>query len=158
TTPAWSPDGKRVAVAVATPEGGIRSSVRIFDVDSGRDVTIATKPFSFDFIDGLAWLPGGNALVVTASTAGEDARQIFRIESPGGEARRLTNDLSGYSGLSLAASGRSIAAMRRTDVSNVWVAPADGAAEAHPVTLATGASGASSEPASVPGGLLFTVS
>jgi Tol biopolymer transport system component len=157
TTPAWSPDGKRVAVGVLTTEGGGRVSVRVIDVGSGRYETITAKPFSFRFMDSVAWLPDGNALIVTALVAGSNAAQVFRIASPGGETRRLTYDLSGYTGLSLAASGRSIAAMRRTDVSNVWIAPADGAMEAHPVTFATGASGSSRQPVPIPGGLIFTV-
>ena len=150
TSPAWSPDGKRVAVAVQSTEAGIRISVWVIDVESGRRETVGSK--SFSTMDSLAWLPEGNALVVTAQPVGALVSQIYRLSYPGGEIRRFTNDLNGYGGLSLASSGRSIAATRRTDVANAWIAPADGAKEAHPLTFATGPSGSARGPLPLPGG------
>jgi Tol biopolymer transport system component len=145
-----------VAVAVQTLEGGYRSWVSVIDVESGRQETIGSK--SFSYADSLAWLPDGNALIVSAFVGAAPASQIFRLSYPGGEMRRLTNDLNGYDGLSLASAGRSIAAMRRTNVDNVWVAPADGGKDAHPITFATGPSGSSFEPAPLPSGdVVFTV-
>jgi Tol biopolymer transport system component len=96
-------------------------------------------------------------LIVTAQSVGALVSQVFRLSYPGGEVRRLTNDLNGYDGLSLASAGRSIAAMRRTNVTNVWLAPVDGGQEAHPVTFATGASGSSREPLPLPGGAIVVV-
>ena len=151
SAPSWSPDGKQVAVALQTPEGGLQCSISVIDVESGRETTIQPKPISFFFMGSIAWLPGGDALIVSGNLVGSPTSQIFRIAYPGGETRRLTNDLNGYAGLSLASAGRSIAAMRGTDVTNVWMAPADGG-EAHPVTTATGSSASAQNPVPLPGG------
>ena len=150
SAPAWSPDGKRVAVADQTVTGGFRSRIAVIDVETGRQETIGSE--SFTFADSLSWLPDGKSLILSAKRGAEPASQIYLVSYPGGEARRLTNDLNGYGGLSLASAGRSIAAMRRTDVANVWVAPADGASEARPMTSATGTSGSAREPLPLPGG------
>jgi Tol biopolymer transport system component len=156
SAPAWSPDGKRVAVSVQTTEGGFRTRISIIDVESGRREIIGSE--SFNFANSPAWLPDGKSLIVAASRGAEQASQIYLVSYPNGEIRRLTNDLNGYSGLSLASAGRSIAAMRRNDVSNVWVAPAEGGTEAHPITFATGTSGSSGEPLPLPGGdIVFNV-
>jgi len=152
SAPVWSPDGTRVAVAVQDTKGGFKTKVSVIEVDGGRRETIGSE--TFNFADSLAWLPDGKSLIVSAARGAEQASQIYRVSYPGGETRRLTNDLNGYNALSLASSGRSIAAMRRTDVSNVWVAPADGAKEAQPITSATGTSGSSQDPSPLPGGAL----
>jgi Tol biopolymer transport system component len=150
SAPAWAPDGKRVAVAVQTFDAGVRIQVWVVDVESGRRETVESK--SFSNMDSLAWLPDGSALIVTAQSVGALVSQIYRLSYPGGVVRRLTNDLNGYDGLSLASAGRSIAAIRRINVGNVWVAPVDGGKEAHPLTFATGSSGSSREPLPLPGG------
>lgn len=150
--PAWSPDGKRVAVALQTPEGGLRTAVMVVDVESGHQETIEPKPLQFLFMDSLSWLPDGNAVIFSGASLGSPAPQIYRLSYPGGESRRLTNDLNGYAGLSLASAGRSIAAMRGTDITNVWMAPADGGKEAHPITFATGSAGSTMNPTPLPGG------
>ena len=153
--PAWSPDGKRVATALRSVEKGFQAWIAVFDVESGRQETIGSK--SFNFIGSLAWLPDGSALIATGSASGSQVSQIHRFSYPGGETRRLTNDLNGYTGLSLASAGKSLAAIRRTDVNNVWVVEATGGKDAHPITNATGPVGSSTEPLPLPdGSLVFT--
>ena len=54
---------------------------------------------------------------------------------------RLTNDLDGYTDLSIAADGSSVAAIRRATVDNLWVARVEPKAEAQPITFASGSAG-----------------
>ena len=150
SAPSWSPDGKRVAVAVQSVQGGIRAKIAVIEVDSGRRDSLGSE--SFSGLSSVAWLPDGKSLIVSGTRGVEAAPQIYRVSYPSGEIRRLTNDLNGYGGLSLASSGRSIAAMRRTDISNVWIVPADGSKGAQPITSATGPSGSSRDPENLPGG------
>ena len=157
SAPAWSPDGKLVAVAVQTVAGGFRTRISVIDVESGSRETLGSEPFTF--ADSPAWLPDGKSLIVSAFRGPGPASQIYRVSYPDGGLRRLTNDLNGYGGLSLASAGRSIAAMRKTDVTNVWVSPADAGQEAHPITFATGSAGSAADPAPLPGGdVVFSAS
>jgi Tol biopolymer transport system component len=150
SVPSWSPDGKRIAVAIQSVEGGFRTKIALIDVDSGRREPLGSE--SFSGVGSVAWLPDGKSLIVSGTRGVEATPQIYRVSYPGGEIRRLTNDLNGYGGLSLASAGRSIAAMRRTDISNVWIVPADGRKGAQPITSATGPSGSARDPENLPGG------
>jgi serine/threonine protein kinase len=157
SAPAWSPDGKRVAVAVQNIQGGIRSWVLVIDVASGRQQTVGLSS-QFTSVNSVGWLPDGGGVVVAAFVAGTPAPQVYRLGYPDGAERKLTNDLSGYGNLSVSAPGRSVAAVRRTGVSNVWVAPVDGSKAARAVTSATGATGSSRDITPLPGGAIaFTV-
>src|SRR5262249_2760366 len=154
--PWWSPDGRRVAATVSTPEGGLHSWVTIVDVASGAQEKLEGR--RLQFISSVAWLPDGRSLVCAAGTGAALAPQVFLLSSPGGQARRVTSDLSGYEDVSVASSGNSIAAVRRTDVTNVWIAPVEPGKEPRPLTTATGAAGSASNPAPLPGGAVaFTM-
>jgi serine/threonine protein kinase len=157
SAPAWSPDGRSVAVAVQSAEGGVRSWVSVIDVATGRQQTIGS-PAAFMAVNDVGWLPDGSAIVLAGFVAGAPSSQIYRLAYPSGDTRRLTNDLSGYGNLSVSATGRSLAAVRKTGVSNVWIAPLDAGERPYPITFATGAAGSSGESAPLPGGAVaFTV-
>jgi serine/threonine protein kinase/Tol biopolymer transport system component len=158
SAPAWSPDGRSVAVGVQNIQGGVRAWVRVIDVASGRQQTVG-PPSLFSAVNSVGWLPGGGGIVLSGFVPGTAAPQVFRVGYPGGAVSKLTNDLSGYGGVSVSAAGGALAAVRRTGVANVWVAPADSReGAAHAITTATGTTGSSRESAPLPGGAVaFTV-
>jgi serine/threonine protein kinase/Tol biopolymer transport system component len=155
SAPWWSPDGRRIAVAVQKAEGGLHTWVSVIAVEGGAQERLEGRPFTF--INSLAWLPDGKSLVCAAGTAAGPVAQVFQLTYPGGQARRITNDLSGYGDISVASTGASLAAIRRTDVENVWIAPIEAGREAHSLTSATGAAGSTSEPTPLPGGAVAMV-
>ncbi len=81
-TPAFSPDGKRVAAAVNPTNMDERNSLNIFDADTGRLIVPSIGPASTT-IDAVAFDPGGRLV----------ARGLFRFDCealglrrrPGGE-------------------------------------------------------------------------
>jgi len=154
-SPAWSADGKRIATAIQGPTNGFRSWVAVIDVESGKRVDIA--PRNFIFIGDVGWMPDGEALVASAFAVGSTAPQIYRLSFPGGDVLRLTNDLNGYAGLSLSGDGKSVAAVRSTDVINVWRAEVDGAKrDPIAITTATSSSGSADNPIALgDGGIVF---
>jgi serine/threonine protein kinase len=157
SAPAWSPDGRNVAVSVQSAEGGIRSWVSVIDVASGRQETVGS-PGAFMRVSDVGWLADGSAIILAGFVAGAPSSQIYRLAYPAGDTRRLTNDLSGYGNLSISATGRSLAAVRKTEIGNVWIAPLDAGEGPHPITFATGAAGSSRESAPLPGAAVaFTV-
>jgi Tol biopolymer transport system component len=72
--------------------------------------------------------------------AGEEevsAPRLWRLSYPGGEARRITNDLHRDNDVSLTGDSRSLVTVQTNRASNIWVAPEGDAARARQVTAGT---------------------
>ena len=132
---AWSPDGKTIAChAGGTDAGGYYHNVVGVHVEDGSETPITSR--SWKWIGGLAWLADSTGLFLNASDdpAGWDTRQIWQIAYPSGEARRITNDLSGYVGLSATGDALTLLTVQETDFSNLWIVPDAKIAQARPLT------------------------
>ena len=132
---AWSPDGRTIAChGGSTDANGYYRNVVAVQVEDGSEKPITTKRWKW--ISGLAWLTDGSGLFLSASdqSAGWDSRQIWQITYPDGEARRITNDLSGYMGLSLTANAATVLTVQQTTVSSMWIVAGSDARQARPLT------------------------
>jgi Tol biopolymer transport system component len=138
--PAWSPDGRSVAVIEIEP--GAATSIAAFDVSTGNQTSLT--PTYNSFPQGLAWL-GPDTVVLSSQEGFERRAQLYRLSLPGGLAARITNDLSSYVGLDVDASRRNLVTSKRETRTAVWVGDADGA------------NGREVVPPSPFGGLLFSV-
>ena len=119
----WSPDGQRIAFL----------SKNIGD-PTGLDVTLvetnitngAEKPMPgrrWREVSDFTWLPDGSGLLLCGLAKSGEEKQLWVISYPGGEARRISNDLSDYLSVSVSADGHMIAAAQQNIVSNLWVGP-----------------------------------
>jgi eukaryotic-like serine/threonine-protein kinase len=116
----WSPDGKSI-VATATSEED-RPQIVVLDVASGKE-TVSPTP-DWRGVGRVSWLPDGASLLATAyEGAGEASDQVFLVSHPSGATRRLTSDLSSYSGLSVQADGKSFVAVRTERRAALWTMP-----------------------------------
>ena len=68
----------------------------------------------------LAWLSDGSGLIMTAADQESAFQQMWRLSYPGGEARRITNDLNGYQDLSLTADSTALVTVQSDQLSNIW--------------------------------------
>ena len=133
----WSPDGKTIAVTGRNTEE-LRGQIAIVDVASSTETILPTPDWRQ--VSRVAWLPDGSGLLVNAQeSAGESSNQIFLARYPSGESRRLTNDLTSYSGLSVAPDGRSFVAIRNERRAGIWTFALDAPATALAVTAEAGA-------------------
>jgi eukaryotic-like serine/threonine-protein kinase len=98
--PAWSPDGKRIALgAQSVPEVGNATIVEV-PVDGGSEHPI-TKP-QWSQIFRVLWIQDGSGLVFAANSfLNSPGDQIWFLSYPDGLAHRITNDLNGYGQFSL---------------------------------------------------------
>ena len=135
TAQAWSPDGDHLVAAIFDSTGGARTRVFDIDVRTGARREVGSHPWLF--VDSVGWLPDSRAFVASGFVVGTFGFQIYRVSFPDGVVRKLTSDLEGYQGLSISADGQSLAAIRRTDVYNLWAGTPDGSAEAQALTSAT---------------------
>jgi len=125
--PAWSPDGKRIAVA-DNPSGEFgKYAVELVDVDSKTKTRLGSQ----DWIapDQMAWLPDGSALLFNARVAKTTLNaQLFSLSYPDAEIRRVTNDLNFYNGTSITSDGSALASAQVSLTGSLWVANFGGSA------------------------------
>lgn len=118
---AWSPDGKRIVSAVYSSIDDMSYLVEV-GLKDGAERPVTSHGWLR--ISGLAWLPDASGLIISGRDPETQLSQLWLIAYPDGEPRRITNDLSGYLGLSLTADGRSIVSTQQNRRSNIWAANA----------------------------------
>lgn len=127
----WSPDGKSIAFSSYNPSGQAElMSVGVTDRGVSR---IGNRYWSE--VNELAWLPDGSGVLVRAlENPGERMRHIWLVSYPGGEARRITNDLNIflYNSLSVSSDGK-LAVLQGHYNSEIWIAPHGDAKQAQRV-------------------------
>jgi Tol biopolymer transport system component len=132
----WSPDGRTIAVP-GTQEGRLHGELVFVDAESGKERVVDTPDWRA--ISHVAWMPDGKGLLVNAQEAtGEQSSQIWYMAYPEGTTRRITSDLSTYSGLSLSKNGRSFVSVRNELRARVYVVPDGDVTRAQPLTAGAG--------------------
>jgi Tol biopolymer transport system component len=146
---AWSPDGKTIALTTSEAANGVRSVLSAISVADGSVREIYSTP---DPIGRPRWLPDGSGLLAPIGNAGQGKwslgslmerwtggrfrGQLWFISYPGGEPRRLTNDLMDYQlcCLDLTPDGKTLVDTELTTVSDLWIASAGNSAKAKQIT------------------------
>ena len=134
-SPAWSPDGKRIAYVV---ENSDTNDETVFEVQVADG---AAKPLTAQRwlrASRLAWLTDGTGLLMLATPGQSFVYQIWHLSYPEGVARQLTNDLNHYSGLSLAADSNTLTVVKSETQASIWVTSTEDSSRARPVTFGSG--------------------
>ncbi|MGH6629330.1 MAG: TolB family protein, partial [Burkholderiales bacterium] len=132
--PAWSPDGKTVAVSSLDSSAGNKGLLSLISVADGETRDLYSSPGR---LGKPVWLPDGRGLLVAVSDPSQAGRsQLWQITYPGGEARRFTNDLTDYDrrNLDLTADGKTLATVENNTVSDIWVNSGETASTAQQIT------------------------
>jgi Tol biopolymer transport system component len=129
--PAWSPDGRTIVTAVLR-QGSQGSDTRArlvrVTVEGGAVSTLADP--GWISAAQAAWLPDGTGLLVIARAAEQATTQIWSVDFPGGEARRVTADLNDHRILSLTREGSALVSVAGALSASVWTAPLRGPGKA----------------------------
>jgi serine/threonine protein kinase len=129
----WSPDGK----TLAAPTFGVGSDaswlLNVINVADGHVRTLF--PGSGRGIGRAVWMPDGNSLIAAIGESTLGRGQLQSIDYPKGELHRFTNDLSDYTAaLDVTHDGKTLAAIQRIRVFNIWTAPAADSSQARQLT------------------------
>jgi serine/threonine protein kinase len=120
--PAWSPDGKVIAIPITNSYADARQEeLETIDSASGHETPLGTGKWRS--YSGLAWLPDGDHLALTASAGGFINSQIWLLPYPDGEAERVTRDLNFYQGTSITADGSMAVTVQLSIFGSLWIAP-----------------------------------
>jgi Tol biopolymer transport system component/DNA-binding winged helix-turn-helix (wHTH) protein len=119
--PSWSADGKLIATATANYAVDLNhdENVVVVNTATGAVDTLGSKIWGW--LGQVAWT--GNNLLVTGWD-GDPALmsdQVWLLSYPSGQLRKLTNDVSGYDGISVSADSRTIAVTRSDSAGGFWV-------------------------------------
>ncbi|MEO7658915.1 MAG: protein kinase [Pyrinomonadaceae bacterium] len=136
---AWSPDGKSIACGAGSFVPTYNTYVVEVSIVDGKEKPISSQ--SWYLMGQVAWLADGSGLVLDASehgSASSDDRQIWHLSYPVGEARRTTNDLSNYSGMSLTADSNRLVTVQSETISNIWLLPNGETERATLITVGAG--------------------
>ncbi len=118
---AWSPDGRTIAFVEGTFIGP--KVFMTLDVADGSVKQLNAQ--SWKSIAAFAWLGDSSGLVAAAAERSE-LYQLWRVPFPDGEARRITNDVSTYTSVSVTADSSVLATVQFNVVQNIWTAEPDG--------------------------------
>ena len=118
---AWSPDGNLIAIfanlEVKNPESA--STIYGVDVSNGAIKPLTTEKFSG--IGKMNWTNDGRSLVFVGKRPRIE-NQLYLMDYPSGEVRRITNDLEAYGnyGLSITADAKTLVADIFERNSQIW--------------------------------------
>ncbi|MGI8897039.1 MAG: protein kinase domain-containing protein, partial [Pyrinomonadaceae bacterium] len=136
---AWSPQGKTIVCSAGSFVPSYTTYLVEVALESGREKQIGTQ--SWTFMGQLAWIGDGSALILGASeqeSGSFDAQQLWYVSYPEGEARRVTNDLNNYTGVSLTSDSNRLVTVQSETSANVWIVPNGDANRATRTTTGAG--------------------
>jgi len=125
-TPAWSPDGKTIAVTLWELSDGQHPVLKVVSVADGTSRNLYV-PTPGSTLGPPVWLPDGSGLLLSIRDGRPGARgQIWYVSYPDGGVRRFTNDPTDYSTccLDLTRDGKTLAVMQDSPTADLWVATA----------------------------------
>ncbi len=141
--PAWSPDGKLIAVSdynsIISSTTGSNAHIVEVRVADGTERLLSKQ--AWGNIKKVAWLRNGQGLVLSARAPVEgDLRHLWYVDYPQGTARQITEGLNLQNEVSLSADLRQIVTVQQSTISSIW--RTDGHAQ-NPEFIVSGESGSS---------------
>ncbi len=131
----WSPDGQTIAIGAYSTEGGAHHATVFGVAVTGGAVKPLTQQ-GWRVVGRMAWFKDGSRLAFVATEQSKENAQIWQLAYPGGEVRRISNDLSKYDypSLSLTADNSALVTVQDQLTSTISVAASNDPAHARQLT------------------------
>lgn len=129
--PAWSADAAKIALVVITQTEHFQRLI-IIDLNGGEQ---ELKPPNFRNVEQIVWAAGGGSLIASAND-GKNF-QLWKISISDGAARRITNDLNSYLGISISNDRQKLVSRQRIYFSNIWTARREDLSDLKQLTTGT---------------------
>ncbi|HEY5883444.1 MAG TPA: protein kinase [Pyrinomonadaceae bacterium] len=120
--PSWSPDGKTIACGAEIFRGNVLATVVEVPAVGGAEKTITRH--NWVSVSRVLWLNDGSGLIIAAVPELISAgTQLWHVSYPGGDVRRITNDLNAYgtTSLGLTADSKTLVTVQADRAMQVWV-------------------------------------
>jgi Tol biopolymer transport system component/DNA-binding winged helix-turn-helix (wHTH) protein len=132
-SPIWSPDDKNIICSYGNALGGL--DMRLVEITLADGQKRELFPDRFFQINRLARLPNKNDLLMSARQLGESS-QLWRISYPDGLISQITEGLSSYMDLGIAANSDKAVASQATRISDIWIGSSSGPRKPKRITQA----------------------
>ena len=115
SNPAWSPDGRGIAIVFVAGSGF--SGIKQFDLGSGQTRNLAV--FDETLVDVMRWFPDGRGMLLLFRKQPNFSRdQIGFLSKSGGKIQPITRDTNDYGTVEITADGRTLATVQWGGISN----------------------------------------
>ena len=129
----WSPDGSTLIAPTLGVGNDASWQLNAINVADGHVRTLFNG--GGRGIGRAVWMPDGNSLIAAVGESTLGRGQLQSIDYPKGELHHFTNDLADYTAaLDVTHDGKTLAAIQRTRISNIWTAPAADSSQARQLT------------------------
>lgn len=119
---AWSPDGKTIVCGAGSYSGNLSATLVSVPAQGGPEKPITSQ--TWVSVSRVLWLGNGAGLIVAAvPELISTGTQLWYVSYPGGEVRRVTNDLNAYgtSSLGVTADYRTLVTVQAEKSAQLWV-------------------------------------
>jgi Tol biopolymer transport system component len=106
---------------VRSSVGGFHSTVVEVRIADGTERQIT--PQTWTIVERVAWLKGGQGLVIAAADQSSSPFQIWHVSYPDGAVHRITNDLDSHVSLSLSQDSSKMVSVNSNRLSSLWLVP-----------------------------------
>lgn len=134
--PAWSPDGNTIACGAGSYSGNLSATIVSVPAAGGAEKPITQQ--NWVSVSRVLWLGDGTGLIIAAvPELISTGTQLWYVSFPGGEVRRITNDLNAYgtSSLGLTADSRTLVTVQADKSAQIWVVvPGEDVSKAKQIT------------------------
>ncbi len=114
--PAWSADGKKIAMVATTQS---EHFARLFLIERESATEQELKPKDFRNVEQVVWASDENSLIAAANDGNNF--QLWKISISTGQTKRITNDLNSYLGISISEDKKKLISRQRIYYSNIWI-------------------------------------
>ncbi|TAM80533.1 MAG: serine/threonine-protein kinase [Acidobacteria bacterium] len=130
--PAWSPDGKVIALSDESYVGAYARSIIAMTPTGDHQRVVARTDL---WLLSLVWLPDGSGLILAAGNQSQMLQsQLWQVSYPSGAMRQVTRDLNSYLMPTLTANGKALSVVQSQLDSNLWIAPKGNSGDARQIT------------------------
>ena len=137
STPAWSNDGTRILCAIEGSDAQGFYSYPMAVTLRDRSMRILKKP-RWQYIEQATWTGDGHGVLIIAREPDLAFLHLWFLPFPSGPPRRLVNDLSDYSGLTVTADTKALVSVQFQTLANVYVVTASNLDRAIQITPGSG--------------------
>jgi eukaryotic-like serine/threonine-protein kinase len=117
--PAWSPDGKSLAVAIETADDdGFFTKLVAIDLASQSQKQISTRRWLE--INRVGWVPDGSGLIISAQDTTSPFYRLWFVDSDGKD-RHITTDPNDYMAVSFSTEPLLLLSVQRQTLTNIWI-------------------------------------